>query len=280
MTLSNTLDETGRIEALEAVAANGRGLVVHGVYVAQRIDLHGFEGRELATTPLVVEAGEQGLAVLFRYGVVVFFHLSPVEQASFLSSLRALSREPLQSPVSDELFLRVEVDAHDHLLGGVVVCPSVDLERVQVIADALATSVALTYNEDKVSSAFDEVEPLAIGLERHGRTPRSARKLAQRIGGTLRVLTLTVGRVEASEKPEVLWEHPELDPLFARLEDELELNERHRALERKLAVMSDAARSLLDLRLHAQSLRVEWYIVILIVVEIILTLYALFFAAK
>jgi len=39
--------------------------------------------------------------------------------------------------------------------------------------------------------------------------------------------------------------------------------------------MSNAARSLLDLRLHAQSLRVEWYIVLLILVEIVIALYEL-----
>ena len=99
--------------------------------------------------------------------------------------------------------------------------------------------------------------------------------LAKRIGSTLRTLTRMVGRVEAAEKPEVLWEHPELDLLYARLSDELELTERHRALERKLDVMSSAARSLLDLRLHAQSLRVEWYIVFLIFVEILIYLYEL-----
>lgn len=267
-----------RIEALAATALQGKDVQVHGVYVAQRIDVLRFEGLELGTTPLVVEAGDGGLAVIFRYGVVVFVGLSPVEQASFLTSLEPLAREPLSEPISDTLTVRVQEGVHDQIRGGMVVCPQLDIERIQVIAVALATSVALIYHEDAVSSAFDEVEPLAVGLERYGRTPRSAKKLARRIGATLRVLTLTVGRVEATEKPEVLWEHPELDPLFARLEDELELHERHRALERKLGVMSDAARALLDLRLHAQSLRVEWYIVLLILIEIIISIYALFIA--
>ena len=121
------------------------------------------------------------------------------------------------------------------------------------------------------------MEPLAFDLERKGTTPRSARTLAKRIGHTLTTLTRAVGRVEAAEKPEILWEHRELDALYARLSDELELVERHRALERKLDVMSSAARDLLDLRLHAQNLRVEWYIVLLILVDIVISLYELAF---
>lgn len=79
-----------------------------------------------------------------------------------------------------------------------------------------------------------------------------------------------VGRVEVTEKPELLWEHSELERVYLRLEDEFELHERHVALEHKLELISRTAATLLQTN---RSLRVEWYIVILIVVEIVLTLY-------
>ena len=60
-----------------------------------------------------------------------------------------------------------------------------------------------------------------------------------------------------------------------RLEDEFELGERHKALERKLELVSRTAETLLDLLQNKRTLRVEWYIVILIVVEILLTFYEL-----
>ena len=49
---------------------------------------------------------------------------------------------------------------------------------------------------------------------------------------------------------------------------------------RKLELIGDTAQTLLDLLQNRRSLRVEWYIVILIVVEIVLTLYELFFHAR
>jgi uncharacterized Rmd1/YagE family protein len=48
------------------------------------------------------------------------------------------------------------------------------------------------------------------------------------------------------------------------------------ALERKLDLISRTAETLLELMQHKRSLRVEWYIVILIVIEILLTLYEIF----
>jgi len=88
-----------------------------------------------------------------------------------------------------------------------------------------------------------------------------------------------VGRAEITEKPEVLWEHPQFEGLFARLEDEFEITDRHTALERKLNLISQTAHTVLELLSSKHSLRVEWYIVMLIVLEILLTVYQLFWRA-
>ena len=85
-----------------------------------------------------------------------------------------------------------------------------------------------------------------------------------------------VGRAEITEKPEVLWDNPGLEGLFARLEDEFEIRERHVAIERKLNLISVTAHTVLELLGSKHSLRVEWYILLLIVLEILLTLYQLF----
>jgi uncharacterized Rmd1/YagE family protein len=86
-----------------------------------------------------------------------------------------------------------------------------------------------------------------------------------------------VGRVEIAEKPDLLWDHPELERLHSRLVAEFELLDRDRALSRKMRLISDTAEALLNLVHNKRSLRVEWYIVILILVEIALSLYELFF---
>jgi len=84
-----------------------------------------------------------------------------------------------------------------------------------------------------------------------------------------------VGRVETSEKPELLWERPELERLYIRLADEYELRERDRALDRKLDVISRTVETLLGLVQTRSSLRLEWYIVLLIVAELVLASYSL-----
>jgi len=88
----------------------------------------------------------------------------------------------------------------------------------------------------------------------------------------------TVGRVEIGEKPDLLWDHPELERLYARLQEEYELTERARAVERKFDLIARTATTALDLQQTRHLLRVEWYIVILILASILLTLYDMFWS--
>jgi len=84
-----------------------------------------------------------------------------------------------------------------------------------------------------------------------------------------------VGRVETSEKPELVWEHPELDRPYMRLAEEYELRDRSRAIDQKLEIVSRTVETLLSLEQTRSSLRVEWYILALIVAELIIAGYSL-----
>ncbi len=150
------------------------------------------------------------------------------------------------------------------------------IERIQLVATILSKSTALARYEAQVKQSFERIEPLALDLERAARSRRHAQALLRYIGTALLSEHNMVGQVEVVDKPELLWEHPELERLYLRLEDEFEIRERHAALQRKFELVSRTAQTALEVLRHRRSLRVEWYIVILIVVEILLTLYELF----
>jgi uncharacterized Rmd1/YagE family protein len=247
------------------------------LFVGRRLDLKGLESsRLLPVLPLIINAGNEGYAVLFRYGAVVLFNLDPAEQVSFLNHIRHLIRDPFDTPDREDIDINMDKDKEERVENNVISIKDTRPERLQIVADILAKSVVLDHYELRVGDVFDRIEPLADGLQQKGRTPYKDVELLRHIGGTLLIQHTTVGRVEIDEKPEILWEQPELERLYIRLEDEYELRERHLALERKLDLISRTAETLLDLMQHKRSLRVEWYIVILIVIEILLTLYEIF----
>lgn len=257
--------------------SNKSTLDVRALFLGRRLDLRGLESsRLLAALPLMISAGEHGYAVLFRYGAVVLFNVSPVEEVSFLGHLTPLIREPFATPDSEVIQIHVDPGRNERVENNIIAINDTRAERLQIVADILAKSVVLDHYEKRVSGVFDRIEPLAEKLQKRGRTQYRDLELVRHIGDALLIQHVTVGRVEVTEKPEILWEQPELERLYVRLEDEFELRERHLALERKLDLISRTAETLLDLLQHKRSLRVEWYIVILIVVEILLTLYQLF----
>ncbi len=133
----------------------------------------------------------------------------------------------------------------------------------------------LSHYEERVAAVFDRVEALAVQL-REATVPASSRELLRQIGETLLIRTRMVGRVEVSEKPEITWDDPELDRLYGRLALEYELADRDRALTRELALVSDVAGTYLELLDTRKSVRLEWYIIILIAIEIVLFLWDLF----
>ena len=85
------------------------------------------------------------------------------------------------------------------------------------------------------------------------------------------------GLVAVAEKPDVLWDRPDLERFYAKLEDEYELKERADLLTRKLTVISDTAKALADIIDTERSLRLERIIIALLLLSTILTGYQLFF---
>jgi len=246
--------------------------------VGERIDLKAWGAADtLSTNPLTVTVKGGGAATLHRYGVVVFFAVSAVDEVAFLEQLRPMVANAYATPVTEELEVRVEAGGREGVTGGVAYLPDATVEQLQVIADILSKSTLLSLYEVRVAGEFDRLEPLAARLDKTGRIPGRSKELLQMIGAMLLVEQRMVGRAEITEKPEVLWENSALEGLFARLEDEFEIRERHAAIERKLNVISQTAHTVLELLGSKHSLRVEWYILILILFEILLTLYQLFF---
>ncbi len=262
----------------ENLFSDAESVRVHAVYLGERIDIKPLDvGGRLGIAPLVVHAGRSGCAVIFRYGVAVLFGLDPIEEAAFLDDLKRLVRDALPEPIHEEAILSLDADGGDRIRGGVVTLQELDVERLQVVAVVLAKSVALEHYEKGMAAGFDRIEPLAERLKKQGGIHRSARALLRYIGEGLLTEHRMVSRIEVHEKPELLWDHPELEPLHERLEAEYELRQRRAALERKQELLSRTVETVLDLLNQRRSLRVEWYIVILIVFEIILTLYTMAF---
>jgi len=245
--------------------------------VGERIDSRELDLEPvLAASPLSARVGD-GLVVLFRYGVVVVFQLGDKERAEFFARLAPHVVRPLASPASDDAVLRADLERGDAIdADGVLVLADTSLERLQVVAQVLARSALLALYEREMERTLSSIEGPLNRLRHEGKSPRRARSILRQVGDVLVTEMRMVGRAEVGEKPEMLWERPDLDRLYVKLAEEYELQERHVALSHKLDLLARTHTTFLELLQNRRSLHVEWYIVILILVEIVILLYEMF----
>ncbi|MGA7999914.1 MAG: RMD1 family protein [Bradyrhizobium sp.] len=252
-------------------------LTAHALLIGDRINTAGFEGQVLSSAPLAVRVGSNGLAVLFRYGVAVFIGLSATEEAEFLEKLSARCFGKITPPEEEWAKIQVAKEAEEPIpVGGPILVREFSLERLLIVSDALAKSVVLGRDEREVTNVFDRIEPLARELATFGKTSRNRTDLLKLMGNALLVQHRLSGRVAVGEKPDVLWDRPDLERLYARLEDEYELSERAETLNRKLEVIADTASRLADIVDTKRSLRLEIIVVFLIAFEIVVTFYEIY----
>ncbi len=221
-----------------------------------------------------LDAGQSGMVFVFRYGVAVFVGASAQAEQAMLERLRPAIIEPVDQFEIEAARVQVAPGADEQVHSdGSILLREASTERLLLTAIVLARSVILARDETLLDQAFERIEPLVRTMRTEGRAGLPGRRVMQQIGEVLSTRHRMVGRARIGEKPDLLWEHPELERLYARLEDEFELDERARAIDRKLDALGDSADILLNLVQDRRSTRLELAIIVLIMFEIGLRLY-------
>jgi hypothetical protein len=253
-------------------------IVARAALVGDRIDAAGLEhGDMIATAPLALRLGPSKFVAIYRFGVAVFIGFTPIEEENFLEEMAGRIVGKRDRGLDETALLEILPGHEDRVPpGGPIQVPDLSPARFLVIADVLAKTVSLARDEGALSGVFDAIEPFATELARTGRAPWNRRKMLRLIGQALLAQHRMSGRVAVEETPDVLWDHPNLDRLYARLADEYELRERARAVSRKLGVIVESGQALTDIFDADRATRLEAIIVILILAEILIALAQIF----
>jgi uncharacterized Rmd1/YagE family protein len=266
--------------AIPLTLLSGDRVTARALLIGDRLDIAGLErGDALSSAPLSFRAGANGIATLFRYGVAVLIGLTPIEEDEVLRGLAPRITGEFKRREEETALIEISTERDEQIPpGGPIYLKALSHDRLLVISEALAKSVVLAQDEREVASVFDKIEPFARELADTGRIPGGRRTILRLIGNALLVQHRVSGRVAVAEKPDVLWDRPDLERLYARLGDEYELKERADALNRKLAVIAETATALTDVIDTERSLRLEVAIVVLILLEIVIASYQIFAA--
>ncbi len=248
---------------------------VRALLLSDRIDTSNLEhDGVVSTAPLTFKFGSDGFVTLFRFGVAVLMGLTAAEEDEALRRLQPRLVRPVTPSEEETAVVELAPDKEEQILpGGPIMLKTITPDHLIVIADALSKSVVLARDEREVAAVFELTEPFARQLAERGSAAAGRRTILKHIGNALLVQHRVSGRVAVAEKPDVVWDRPDLDRLYGRLEDEYELKERAEALARKLAVIADTAEVLTDIIDTKRSFRLEIAVVVLIAVELVIAGY-------
>lgn len=248
---------------------------VRALQLGERIDLKGLEREDaFSSDPLAFRTQSGGNVMLFKSGAAVFFGLNPIEEEDLVRGLGERIVSPLTEREIETAQLLIK-PGDDELLSssGAIQLKNAEPNRLLLVAEVLAVSVALAHDERRIAKAFERITPIAESLAKKELPAAPQAELLEQIGEALLIQQRMASRVDLDEKPDVLWDHPELERFWAKLVDEYDLPQRARAIDRKLVVIRETADTIVDLISTRTSHRLEWYIIFLISLEIVLSMY-------
>ena len=251
-----------------------QSLTARALQLGERLDIKGLERADsFSKNPLAFRTPSGATVVLFKMGAAVFIGLSPIEEEEMIRGLGERIRDPLNEREIETAEAVIKGEDDTVLANGTIVLKAADPSRMLLVAEALAVAVSLSYDERRVGGAFERVSHVAEGLKAGKLSGGKRGETLSEIGEALSIQSRLAGRINMDDKPDVLWDHPELERLWAKLVDEFDLKARANAIAQKLSVIRDSAETLGDLLSTRTSHRLEWYIIALIGFEVVLGLY-------
>lgn len=223
-------------------------------------------------TELSFQLDGDGNVYIFDFGALVFFNVSDEEREAMIRVFeKNLKNEP-HGPLRERVLVEIREGAPIEVTFDRVVVPAIDTTSMAVIATVLAQSVCIDYYDEDVQSILDRIGASAGEVARLGRPAGKTRDLVKFIGAAIASQVEIIAAISLLDKPDLTWENEVADRLHDKLRHNLEIQERHKALETKLLTIRESLSTLVDLSQTRRMLVLEASVVALIVLEIVLSL--------
>lgn len=205
----------------------------------------------------------------FAYGAVVFWGFTREEEKEFLNEVKKFERDPVLHTEDEFTFVygdTMKIDEDE------ITLPNKSALSKFAISHGIAQSVKLTIFEESITKTFDSTKRLPEELAEKGSISLSRKEISQKMGEIFIERNYINLHTEMLDTPEFFWEHPELEPFYRRTAHYLDISKRVEALNRRLNVVHELFEILRNELNHQYSSRLEWTIIILIVIEVVLSL--------
>ncbi|OGN02404.1 MAG: hypothetical protein A2655_01580 [Candidatus Yanofskybacteria bacterium RIFCSPHIGHO2_01_FULL_43_42] len=246
------------------------------VYIGEYIDLkrvqenikhYSFLNRD---HPLVVRLLKDQYAVLTKFGAVTFWNVPYRLRSQFFNELKPYVKAKKESYPYDEDTKVIVGGEFDRVTFEKVSLSHLDVNHIKIISYVLSQSVALERYEDEIETSLSEIGAIVENLKTSGKAMLRERQVLKQIGRVLSVKQTVVAHLSLFDKPEEVWESPDLENLYNKLNAEYDLRDRFDVLDEKTNYLSDISQMLMNFLAEKRNAFLEIIIIILFIVDLML----------
>jgi len=209
-----------------------------------------------------------GDVFFFGYGVIVFWGVRKEDEKILTEEVEPYEEEANDEIETDRFTYYVSTDTkvkHDE-----IILPDQDTLTLLAVSHALAQSVKLDTFDLRLRKAFRSVSEIPKALAQTGRIRLSRREIRKKMGELFIDRSSINLHLDILDTPDFFYEFPETEPLYIMSSHYLELKQRIEVLNQRLDVVHKFFELLGNELNHQHSSRLEWIIIILIMLEVLL----------
>ncbi|NOT74924.1 MAG: RMD1 family protein [Cyclobacteriaceae bacterium] len=243
------------------------------IRVANQIDLKGIKSMVQAkpigdsSSELFYHCGEGKYLYYFNYGVVVFCDHNDEEIQSAIKSV-APHLKNAETWLRDDYLLQVIPGCELRFEFDHVSVDHTDDSVIRVTMLNLGQSVALDHYNGLSENLLTEIKGFTNDLQSTGRLNINRKNMMKFIGRALNTQNDIADNIYIFDAPEQVWENEYLDTLHQGLMKHFDLKVRFSEIEYTLRIIQSNLSVFREISNQRESNRLEWIIVILILIEV------------
>lgn len=241
--------------------------VQYPLSIRQLKPLLGEELIEAGSTELFFSLGKDKYGLIFNYGVLVFYNCTQVDISQIFVRL---DLEGLVEEIDYYDDYGVKLSKGDLKINfHYVTLPEITEAVIHISMLNLGQSLALKYFDDVSQELLSKIRIFTGALENNGKLKIGRNKLLKFVGKALNTQNKIAENLYIFDAPPATWESEYLEKVNTSLARHFELGSRYRSVENTLTIIRDNLSTYMELYHHSESSRLEWIIIILILVEVI-----------
>ena len=212
---------------------------------------------------------EHGYIFVLNYGVVVFANVDEIKRSTFISHLNNYCTNQLDNRLQEDFVIKKTNSHHPVFSYNSLSVQEINSDIIRIAMFQVAQSLALDFYQYKTQQLFDETVHLTNQLEEFGTLKISKRNLLKFIGKTLNTKNRIIDNLYIFDNPPVVWENELLGKVNEGLTKTFDITIRFKELEYMLKRVEGNLTVFVELTVAKESQRLEWIIIILILIEIL-----------